>query len=84
MVSNFSYFKCGGCELKHEIYGSQEKLDGMARRMGVEVLGRVPILGEVSEDCDLGRPTLATGKGGEVVEIFDRMAEVVAERTADR
>lgn len=74
LVSNFSYFMCGGCETRHEIYGSQEKLQKMARRMEVEVLARVPIVGRVSEDCDAGKPTVVADPDGEVARVFGDLA----------
>ena len=74
LVSNFSYFKCGRCETKHEIYGSQEKLEGMTKRMGVEVLARVPITGRLSADCDAGKPTVVAEPEGETAKVFGELA----------
>lgn len=79
LVSNFSYFQCGGCEMRHEIYGSQENLEAMARRMGVEVLARVPIQGRVSGDCDAGKPTVVAEPEGETAKIFGDLAGKVEE-----
>jgi ATP-binding protein involved in chromosome partitioning len=55
VIENMSYFVCPSCDEKHEIFGSGggEKL---ARDLGAELLGRVPIDVRLREGGDSGKP----------------------------
>lgn len=72
VVANMSHFVCPGCSEVHEIFGrgSQGGVEGVCERLGVRVLGRVPIEKGVCEDGDRGVPTVVRDGGGRVARCF--------------
>lgn len=59
VIETMSYFVCDGCAKRHYIFrqGGGEKL---AREVGVPLLGQIPMLAEMAESCDSGRPLVAS------------------------
>ena len=53
LVENMSWVECPDCGTRIPIYG-ESKLDGIAREMGLPVLGRMPIQPAIAELCDRG------------------------------
>lgn len=76
LIENMSYFICGKCGERHEIFGHGGAREE-ARRMGVPFLGEVPLDMEVRARSDAGEPIVATLPEGEHAAIFRRMAEQV-------
>lgn len=53
IVENMSYLKCPDCSKEIRIFG-ESKLDESAEKLGLKVLGRIPIDPEISDLCDKG------------------------------
>jgi ATP-binding protein involved in chromosome partitioning len=55
VIENMSYFICPSCDEKHEIFGSGGG-EELARDLGAELLGRVPLDVRLREGGDSGKP----------------------------
>jgi ATP-binding protein involved in chromosome partitioning len=55
VIENMSYFVCPGCDERHEIFGSGGG-EELARDLGTELLGRVPLDVRLREGGDSGKP----------------------------
>ena len=77
VVENMSYFVCGHCQEKTEIFGS-----GGGRRMAEDLqipfLGEVPIDTRVREGGDEGRPIVALAPDAPAAKAFEGVASQVA------
>ncbi|MGE0241366.1 MAG: Mrp/NBP35 family ATP-binding protein [Parvibaculaceae bacterium] len=76
IIENMSYFICGKCGERHEIFGHGGAREE-ARRLGVPFLGEVPLDMEVRARSDAGEPIVAALPEGVHAMIFRRMAEAV-------
>lgn len=54
IIENMSYFLCPDNGKKYEIFG-KSKINEVAQKMGLEVLGQMPIDPKIAELCDAGR-----------------------------
>ncbi|MBI2889840.1 MAG: Mrp/NBP35 family ATP-binding protein [Nitrospirae bacterium] len=84
LVENMSYFICGQCNHRHEIFGH-----GGARRacdrMGLPFLGEIPLTTELRIASDEGRPLLAGTNGSSPhAEAFVRVAQNLAAQVSIR
>jgi ATP-binding protein involved in chromosome partitioning len=57
VIENMSYFVCPSCDEKHEIFGSGGG-EELARDLGTELLGRVPLDVRLREGGDSGKPLI--------------------------
>ena len=58
MVQNMSVFRCPHCERETHVFGA----DGVAReasRLGLELLGDIPLEASICDDADRGKPSVA-------------------------
>src|SRR5574341_570015 len=55
VIENMSYFVCPGCDERHEIFGAGGG-EQLARELGTELLGRVPLDVRLREGGDSGKP----------------------------
>ena len=76
VIENMSYFICGKCGERHEIFGHGGARQEAAR-MGVPFLGEVPLDMEVRARSDAGEPVVATLPDGVYAAIFRKIAEEV-------
>ncbi|HEY5587192.1 MAG TPA: iron-sulfur cluster carrier protein MrpORP [Ruminiclostridium sp.] len=53
IVENMSYLKCPDCGTEIKLFGDS-KIDAIAEKLGIQVLGRMPIDPAVAELCDNG------------------------------
>ena len=76
-IENMSYFLCPHCGDRTEIFGH----GGTRReseRLGVEFLGEIPLITEIRETSDSGRPVVAGSPDGTEAGIFRDVARRVA------
>jgi ATP-binding protein involved in chromosome partitioning len=78
-VENMSYFKCDGCEKKHYLFG-QDGGKTLAKKFDSELLAQLPILQQVREGGDEGRPIVVRDPGSEVAQGFRKLAQTVAQK----
>src|SRR3984957_16628695 len=56
LLLNQSHFICPSCTTSHQLFGSPDAFRSTASRLGVEVLGELPLVTGVSEGGDRGIP----------------------------
>ncbi|SGY35864.1 BQ5605_C049g12457 [Microbotryum silenes-dioicae] len=60
-VLNMSHFICPGSSIRHHIFGRPESFERVCAKLGIDLLARIPIEADVSEQGDLGRPVILSG-----------------------
>lgn len=77
VVENMSYFACPNCGEKTDIF-SRGGGDIAAGRLGVPVLGRIPLEPQTVLDSDRGEPTVMARPESEQARVFAELASQVA------
>jgi ATP-binding protein involved in chromosome partitioning len=77
VVENMSYFVCGHCQERTEIFGNGGGRR-MAEEMGIPFLGEVPIDTRVRSGGDEGRPIVAAAPDAPAAQAFSAVASQVA------
>jgi ATP-binding protein involved in chromosome partitioning len=81
IVENMSYFKCDGCDKRHELFGR----DGgktLAKKFNTELLAQLPVVTAVREGGDEGRPIVVRDPQSEVALAFRDLARRVAQQVS--
>jgi ATP-binding protein involved in chromosome partitioning len=73
VIENMSWFT-GDDGKRYELFGSGGGED-LAEELGVPLLARIPLVPELREGGDLGRPIVAVDPDGEVGQVFRGLAE---------
>lgn len=76
LVENMSYFLCPGDGRKYDIFGTGGG-EREAKRLGVPLLGEVPIEPTVRESGDTGLPVVASTPGSGAAGVFRQIARRV-------
>eukprot|EP01135_Chromosphaera_perkinsii_P007813 Nk52_evm5s1020 gene=Nk52_evmTU5s1020 len=74
IVQNMSYFMCENCEHKHYLFG-QDGAREVAEELGVPVIGDIPLLGQIRERSDTGRPVTVSDPKSEAAMAYRDMAK---------
>jgi ATP-binding protein involved in chromosome partitioning len=82
VIENMSWFT-GDDGKRYELFGAGGG-DELARRLGVPLVGQVPLVPELREGADAGRPIVAVEPDGEVADLFRAMAETIDVELAPR
>lgn len=78
-----SHFICSNCSTPHHIFGSSDRFHEVARKLGISVLGEIPLEASVTERSDRGWPIVmqgsveGSGKDGKSREAFFDIAKGV-------
>jgi ATP-binding protein involved in chromosome partitioning len=83
IVENMSYYCCPGCGRRDDVFGH----GGAAReaaRLGVELLGEIPLLSSIRELSDAGTPVVLANPDSPESEAFRGIARRVRERLAEK
>ena len=75
IIENMSWFT-GDDGKRYEIFGAGGGAD-LAERLEVPLLGQVPLLSELREGADGGRPIVVTDPAGEAAAAFAAIAETI-------
>jgi ATP-binding protein involved in chromosome partitioning len=78
IVENMSYFLCPGDGKRYDIFGKGGGA-AEAKRLGVPLLGEIPIDIATREAGDRGKPVVATQASGPVAEAFTHVARNLRE-----
>ncbi|MEY2598281.1 MAG: hypothetical protein RLZZ142_540 [Verrucomicrobiota bacterium] len=78
IVENMSYFLCPSDGVRYAIFGSGGG-QAEADRLGVPLLGQIPIDIPTREAGDRGLPLVAAGQGGTAAAVFVQVAETLRE-----
>jgi ATP-binding protein involved in chromosome partitioning len=81
IVENMSTFLCPCCHKETPIF-SQGGGRKASQRLGVPLLGEIPLDGEVCEGGDDGRPIFLRNPGSPVADVFRRVAQNLAARVS--
>ena len=81
IVENMSYFHCPNCNHRTDIFGHGGAAEEAAR-IGVKLLGEVPLLRAIRETGDAGLPITASDPQSEAAGVFRAIAAEVAARLA--
>ena len=75
VIENMSWFT-GDDGRRYELFGAGGGAE-LATRLGVPLLGKVPLVPELRAGSDAGTPIVATEPDGEAATVFTQMAETV-------
>lgn len=81
IVENMSYFKCDGCEKKHTLFGSGGG-QALAKKFNLELLAELPIVAQVREGGDVGRPVTISEPNSEIARAFRSLAQRIAQQAS--
>ncbi len=81
VVENMSYFECGKCTTKHQIFGQGGAIK-LAEELKVPVLGEVPLETSTRESGDAGTPVVLTHPELTSAKVFTQIAQRVATELA--
>ncbi len=73
LVENMSYFQCPHCGERSEIF-SHGGARREAERLGVPLLGEVPLAMSIRETSDAGRPIVVAEPDGDLAKIYQGIA----------
>ncbi len=79
VVENMSYFVCPDNEKVYEIFG-KSKTEEVAKRYGVELLGKIPIEPKVAEFSDLGIPIVFAKQDSKSAQEFINIVRKITEK----
>ena len=77
VVENMSWFR-GEDEKRYDIFGSGGG-EALANELDVPLLGQVPLVTELREGGDVGRPIVVSNPESEAASIFREMARLLTE-----
>jgi len=80
VVENMSYFICPNCSTKHEIFG-KGGAQAVAARLGVEVIGRIPMTTDLRLGSDIGDPVVASNPEDPAAKAFLETADALVRLT---
>lgn len=84
VVQNMSYFKCGQCDKKHELYGSSEATELLCQKMDVNLLAKLPFDPQIMACNDEGSSITSSSIVDPVVmDIYDKLARDVVGQLRD-
>jgi len=76
VVENMSYFVCGNCSERHEIFG-QGAMRKLIDQFGIQNAFSLPVEPEVSAACDSGDPIVAEKPDSEIAGCYRDLADAV-------
>jgi ATP-binding protein involved in chromosome partitioning len=77
VIENMAYFICDNCEKKHEIFG-KGGAQALAANLGVEVLARLPLVGDVRLGSDVGDPVVESDENHPAAKGFWEAARKIS------
>ncbi|MGY6501314.1 MAG: Mrp/NBP35 family ATP-binding protein [Acidimicrobiales bacterium] len=75
IIENMSWFT-GDDGKRYELFGAGGGAD-LAARLGVPLIGQVPLVPDLREGSDTGRPIVAEAPDSEAAQVFAAMAETI-------
>lgn len=77
VIENMSFHICSGCGLQEAIFGSGGG-QTIAREYDVALLGQLPLVREIREETDSGKPTVVANPTGEIADLYRQIAKKIA------
>ncbi|MDH5511370.1 MAG: Mrp/NBP35 family ATP-binding protein [Nitrospinota bacterium] len=82
IVENMSHYVCANCGDTAHIFG-QGGGEKESERLGVPLLGSIPLMKVICEEADKGSPIFDREKNPELAKVFEELANKVIERAAE-
>ncbi|XP_076834549.1 iron-sulfur cluster transfer protein NUBPL [Brachyhypopomus gauderio] len=82
LVQNMSVFQCPQCNFQTHIFGCDGAKE-LARTLGVEVLGDIPLHLNIRETSDTGQPVVVSSPNSPEAEAYRMVASAVVRRLAE-
>lgn len=82
VVENQSYFLCGECSTRHELFGKGGG-QTIADQAGAPLLGQLPLVPEVQRASDAGLPVVVSQPDGPAAGAFFALAERLGQRISE-
>jgi ATP-binding protein involved in chromosome partitioning len=82
VIENMSWF-IGDDGKRYELFGAGGG-EELASRLGVPLIGQVPLVPELRAGADTGFPIVASDPDGEAAQVFGRIAETIDVELAPR
>ncbi|XP_038063874.1 iron-sulfur protein NUBPL-like isoform X2 [Patiria miniata] len=79
LVQNMSVFHCPNCGHQSHIFG-QDGAQAVAKEMGLEILGDIPLHIGIRETSDEGRPIVVSSPGSPQAAAYRQLAQSVLDR----
>src|SRR5262245_683080 len=79
VIENMSYFMCGNCHTRHDIFSSGDA-QARALALGLPFLGALPLEPSVRKGGDTGAPIVAADPESEAARAFRTIAGALAQR----
>ncbi|MEM0443181.1 MAG: Mrp/NBP35 family ATP-binding protein [Candidatus Caldarchaeum sp.] len=79
VVENMSHFVCPCCGTASKLFG-ESVIDSMAEELDIPVLGRIPLVPDVSVNYDKGLPIVLADPASPAAKAFQEMARNVASK----
>ena len=77
VVENMSWFR-GDDDKRYDIFGSGGG-EALAQELNVPLLGQIPLVRELREGGDVGRPIMVSDPDNEAAVVFREMARLLTE-----
>jgi ATP-binding protein involved in chromosome partitioning len=81
LIENMSYFVCDSCDKRHEIFangGARAQAD----RLGVTVLGEIPLITGIRSSCDEGKPAVLSEANHVIKDCMQSVAHQICGKLA--
>nr|XP_006116420.1 iron-sulfur protein NUBPL isoform X3 [Pelodiscus sinensis] len=79
LVQNMSVFQCPKCKHETHIFGANGVRD-LAKTLGLDVLGDVPLHLHIRETCDAGQPIVVSQPQSDMAKAYLRIANEIVKR----
>ena len=79
MIQNMSVFTCPHCDKSTHIFGS-EGVTRECTKLGLDLLGEIPLHAEICNDADRGRPTVVSEPNSSRGIAFTSIARVISRK----
>lgn len=78
IVLNQSHYICASCSSRHPLFGSPEHFLATSKRMGVDVMGMLPLVAGVSTEGDRGVPYVISSENTDAAREWKSVMKEVA------
>lgn len=78
IVENMAYFVCDSCDKQHRIFG-EGALSRLKEQYGIDNTFEIPLLPEVSIQCDAGTPTILAAPKSPLAAMYQEVANCVVQ-----
>lgn len=78
LVQNMSLFKCPHCNGETHVFGSNERVERLAKEHAIDFLGDIPLHPSIGDDGERGKPTVVSEPASERATTFMDIARRIS------